>query len=132
MPDRPADSVPRNVGALALVAIIGVAAWSGGGNSALSADNAAWLGRWAIVAETCQNDSYDMLIEPDHFEIWEQGCDIKDWRIKGDLAILTMQCFNEGNAVTNEGVQLLVSGDTIKINPTGGAGFTSRTMDRCR
>ena len=98
----------------------------------MSADKSAWLGRWAIAAETCQKDGYDMLIEPDHFEIWEQGCDIKDWSIKGDLATISMTCFNEGNATTQERVQLLVGGDIIKINPTGGSDFTPRTLARCR
>jgi hypothetical protein len=115
---------------LALVAIIGVMAWSGGSNPALSADKSAWLGRWAIAAETCQNDSYDMLIEPDHFEIWEQGCDIKKWSINGNLATLTLQCFNEGNAITQERVQLVRGEDIIEIK--SGSNFTPRTMVRCR
>jgi hypothetical protein len=69
MPDQPAYPLRRNVGALALVAILGVMAWSSGLNLALAADKSAWLGRWVIAAETCQNDGYEMLIEPDHFEI---------------------------------------------------------------
>lgn len=131
MPDQPAHPPLRNAistHALAIVAAIGVTALSS--DLALSADNAAWLGRWAIAAETCQNDSYDMLIEPDHFEIWEQGCDIKKWGINGNLATLTLQCFNEGNAVTQERVQLLRREDIIEIK--SGSNFTPRTMMRCR
>jgi hypothetical protein len=93
MPHQPAYRLPRNVRAaraLALYAVIAVTAWSGGPHLALSADNSAWLGRWSIAAETCQNDGYDMLIEPDHFEIWEQACDIKKWSINGNLA--TSRC----------------------------------------
>jgi hypothetical protein len=130
MPDQPAYSLRRNVGALALVAIIGVTAWSSSLTLALSADKSAWLGRWVIEAETCQNDGYDMLIEPDHFEIWEQACDIKNWSIKGNLATLTMKCFNEGNSTTQERVQILLREDAIEIQR--GSNFTPRTMVRCR
>jgi hypothetical protein len=130
MPDQPAYPLRRNVGALALVAILGVMAWSSGLNLALAADKSAWLGRWVIAAETCQNDSYDMLIEPDHFEIWEQGCDIKNWSIDGSLATLTMQCFNEGTGATRERLQLEVRGDTIER--VGGYDFSPNTMIRCR
>jgi hypothetical protein len=133
LPDQPAYRLSGNVlaaRALAPVAIIAVTAWSSSLNRALAADNSAWLGRWSIAAETCQNDGYDMLIEPDHFEIWEQGCDIKKWSINGNLATLTMQCFNEGNSVTQERVQLLLRGDTIEVKP--GSNFTPRTMVRCR
>jgi hypothetical protein len=124
--------LPRKVGALTSVAIIGVMAC--GSNFAMSADASAWVGRWAIDAETCQNDGYDMLIEPDHFEIWEQACDIKKikkWSINGSLATLTMRCFNEGTSATQERVQLLLRGDVIEINPAGGPNFTHRTMVRC-
>jgi len=131
MPDHPAYSLPRKVGALTSVAIIGVMAWHSGSNFAMSADASAWVGRWAIDAETCQNDGYDMLVEPDHFEIWEQACDIKKWSINGSLATLTMQCFNEGTSATQERVQLLLRGDVIEINPAGGPNFTHRTMVRC-
>jgi hypothetical protein len=133
MPHQPAYRLPRNVRAaraLALYAVIAVTAWSGGPHLALSADNSAWLGRWSIAAETCQNDGYDMLIEPDHFEIWEQGCDIKNWAIDGSLATLTMQCFNEGTGATQERLQLEVRGDTIER--VGGYDFSPNTMIRCR
>jgi hypothetical protein len=112
------------------VAIIGVMAWSSGSDIALSADNSAWLGRWVIVAETCQDNGYDMLIEPDHFEIWEQACDIKDWKIDGNLATLTMLCFNEGYSSTKERLKLMVRGDTIER--VGGYEFSPNTMVRCR
>jgi hypothetical protein len=112
---------------LALVAIVGVTAWSSSLNLALSADNSAWLGRWAVAAETCQNNGYDMLIEPDHFEIWEQACDIKDWKIAGEVATLTMQCFNSS---TKERLKLMVRGDTIER--VGGYEFSPNTMNRCR
>ena len=124
MPDQTAYRLPRNVlaaRALALVAIIGVTAWNSSLNPALAADNSAWVGRWAIAAETCQNNGYDMLIEPDHFEIWEQGCDIKKWSINGNLATL-MQCFNEGTSATQERVQLLLREDIIEIKR--GSNFT--------
>jgi hypothetical protein len=133
MPDQPACPSPRNAisaRALALVAVIAVTAWGSSLNLALSADNSAWLGRWAIAAETCQNDGYDMLIEPDHFEIWEQGCDIKNWSINGNLATLTMQCFNEGNSTTRERVQIALREDIIEIKR--GSNFTPRTLVRCR
>jgi hypothetical protein len=130
MPDHPAYQTPRNAiatSALTLVAIVGVTVWS---NLALSADSSAWLGRWVIAAETCQNNGYDMLIEPDHFEIWEQACDIKNWKISGEVATLTMQCFNEGNATTKESLKLMVRGDTIER--VGGYDFSPNTMVRCR
>jgi hypothetical protein len=130
MPDQPAYPLRRNVGALALVAILGVMAWSSGLNLALAADKSAWLGRWVIAAETCQNDGYEMLIEPDHFEIWEQACDIKDWKIDGNLATLTMLCFNEGYSSTKERLKLMVRGDTIER--VGGYEFSPNTMVRCR
>jgi hypothetical protein len=130
MPDQPAYRLPRNARAWALVATIAVTAWSGGRDLAMSADASAWIGRWSIAAETCENDNYDMLIEPDHFEIWEQGCDIKKWSINGNLATLTMQCFNEGNSVTQERIQLLLREDIIEIK--SGSNFTPRTMGRCR
>jgi hypothetical protein len=133
MPDQPAYPSPRNAistHALALVAIVGVTAWSSSLNLALSADNSAWLGRWAVAAETCQNNGYDMLIEPDHFEIWEQACDIKDWKISGEVATLTMQCFNEGTSSTKERLKLMVRGDTIER--VGGYEFSPNTMNRCR
>jgi hypothetical protein len=133
LPDQPAYRLPRNVRAacaLALVAIIAATAWNSSPDVALSADASAWVGRWSIAAETCQNDGYDMLIEPDHFKIWEQGCDIKKWSINGNLATLTMQCFNEGNSVTQERVQLLLREDIIEIK--SGSNFTPRTMVRCR
>jgi hypothetical protein len=132
MSDQSSFSLPRNAiatCALALVAIIGVA-WDSGRNPALSADAKPWLGRWVIAAETCENNSYDMLIEPDHFEIWEQGCDIKNWKFDGNLATLTMQCFNEGNSTTNVRLQLMVRGDTIER--VGGYDFSPNTMIRCR
>ena len=96
----------------------------------MSADASAWIGRWSIAADACQNDNYDMLIEPGHFEIWEQGCDIKKWSINGNLATLTMQCFNEGTSTTQERVQLLLREDIIEIK--SGSNFTPRTMGRCR
>ena len=133
MPDRPAYRLPRNVlaqRASALFAVIAVTAWNSSLNLALAADNSAWLGRWAIAAETCKDNGYDMLIEPDHFEIWEQGCDIKKWSLNGNLATLAMQCFNEGNSTTQEGVRLLLREDTIEIK--SGSNFTPRTMVRCR
>jgi hypothetical protein len=130
MPDHPEYSLRRNIGALVSVAIIGVMAWSSGSDIALSADNSAWLGRWVIVAETCQDNGYDMLIEPDHFEIWEQACDIKKWSINGNLATLAMQCFNEGNSTTQERIQLLLRDDVVEVKP--GSNFTPRTMVRCR
>jgi hypothetical protein len=130
MPDHPEYSLRRNIGALVSVAIIGVMAWSSGSDIALSADNSAWLGRWVIVAETCQDNGYDMLIEPDHFEIWEQACDIKDWKIDGNLATLTMLCFNEGYSSTKERLKLMVRGDTIER--VGGYEFSPNTMVRCR
>jgi hypothetical protein len=71
MPAKPASRSPRHAiatPALALAAILGVTVWSGSRDIAMSADKSAWLGRWVIAAETCQNDGYDMLIEPDHFE----------------------------------------------------------------
>jgi hypothetical protein len=71
-----------------------------------------------------------MLIEPDHFEIWEQACHIKKWSIKGNLATLAMKCFNEGNSTTQERVQLLLREDTIEIKR--GSNFTPRTLVRCR
>lgn len=116
--------------ALALLAIIGVTASNSSLNLALAADNSAWLGRWSIAAETCKDNGYDMLIEPDHFEIWEQACDIKKWSIHGNLATLAMQCFNEGNSTTQERVELLLREDTIEIKR--GSNFTPRTMVRCR
>jgi hypothetical protein len=133
MPDQPVYRLPRNAfaaRALALVVIIGATAWSGGRDLALTADASPWLGRWVIEAETCQNDSYDMLIEPDHFEIWEQGCDIKAWSTKGNRATLTMQCYNEGNSTTQERLQLMVRGDAIER--VGGYEFSPNTMVRCR
>jgi hypothetical protein len=132
LPDQPAYRLARNVlaaRAMALVALIAVTAWSGGRDLALSADNSAWVGRWSIAAETCKNNGYDMLIEPDHFEIWEQACDIKKWSINGNRATLTMQCFNEGTSTTQERVQILLREDTIEIKP--GSNFTPRTMVRC-
>jgi hypothetical protein len=114
---------------MAAAAIIGVIVCNGGLDHATAADASAWVGRWAIDAATCQNGGYDMLIEPDHFEIWEQGCDIKDWSINGNLAILTMQCFNEGTSSTRESLRLMVRGDTIER--VGGYDFSPNTMTRC-
>ena len=133
MPDQPDCPSPRHAiftRALALVAIVSLTVWSSSFDLALSADNSAWLGRWAVAAETCQNDGYDMLIEPDHFEIWEQGCDVKDWTIGGEVATLTMQCFNEGYSTTKERLKLKVRGDTIER--VGGYKFSPNTMTRCR
>jgi hypothetical protein len=133
LPDQPAYRLSGNVlaaRALALVATIAVTAWSSSLNRALAADNSAWRGRWAIAAETCKNNGYDMLIEPDHFEIWEQACDIKKWSINANLATLAMQCFNEGNSTTQERVQLLLRDDIVEVKP--GSNFTPRTMVRCR
>jgi hypothetical protein len=132
MPNQPASPPPRNAisaYALALVAFVGATAWTSSLDFALSADNAAWLGRWVIAAETCQN-GYDMLIEPDHFEIWEQACDIKDWKIAGEVATLTMQCFNEGYSSTKERLKLKVREDIIER--VGGYEFSPNTMVRCR
>jgi hypothetical protein len=133
MPDQPAYPLPRNAiaaRALALIAIIGVTAWSSGHDPAMSADASAWVGRWVVAAETCQNNGYDMLIEPNHFEIWEQACDIKDWSISGNFATLTMQCFNEGTSSTRERLKLMVRGDTVER--VSGYDFSPNTMVRCR
>jgi hypothetical protein len=119
---------PRDaVAALALTIAVIIC---GSRDGVMAADKSAWLGRWVIAAETCQNDGYDMLIEPDHFEIWEQACDIKNWSIKGERASLSMQCFNEGNSATRESLQLIVRGDTLER--AGGYVFKPNKMVRCR
>jgi hypothetical protein len=132
MSDQAAYRSPRNATAtlaLALVAVLSGMPSSATRDIAMAADKSAWLGRWVIAAETCQNDGYDMLIEPDHFEIWEQACDIKNWSIKGDRATLALQCFNEGNATTRESREFIARGNTIE---RVGADASSNKMVRCK
>lgn len=93
-------------------------------------DRSAWLGRWAVDAQTCQNDGYDMLIEPDRFEIFEQACAVTSWSTNGNLLTLSMQCSNEDSASTHEHVQLLARGDIIER--VGGYEFQPAIMARCQ